>query len=74
MASSNPFRVGSWEWGVLVHQNHAAGGGNGSIMVGMFVCLCLASKKPSERKFFVPAGTDLGVKLLRTQCHSWHNL
>jgi hypothetical protein len=30
----------------------------------MFVCLCLASKKPSEREFFVPAGTDLGVKLL----------
>ena len=28
------------------------------------VCLCLASKKPSEREFFVPAGTDLGVKLL----------
>jgi hypothetical protein len=34
-------------------------------MVGMFVCLCLTSKKPSEREFFVPAGTDLGVKLLR---------
>jgi hypothetical protein len=32
--------------------------------VGMFVCLCLASKKPSEQEFFVPAGTDLGVKLL----------
>ena len=26
--------------------------------------LCLASKKPSEREFFVPAGTDLAVKLL----------
>ena len=26
--------------------------------------LCLASQKPSEREFFVPAGTDLGVKLL----------
>jgi hypothetical protein len=34
-------------------------------MVGMFVCLCLASKKPSEREFFVPARTDLGVKLLK---------
>ena len=34
-------------------------------MVGMFVSLCLASKKPSEREFFVPVGTDLGVKLLR---------
>jgi hypothetical protein len=33
-------------------------------MVGMFVCLCLTRKKPSEQEFFVPAGTDLGVKLL----------
>jgi len=33
-------------------------------MVGMFVCLCLASQKPSEREFFLPAGTHLGVKLL----------
>ena len=49
---------------MLIHQNHAAGEENGSIMVGMFVCLCLASKKPSEREFFVPARTDLGVKLL----------
>ena len=39
-------------------------GGNPSVMVGMFVCLCLASKKPSEREFFVPARTDLAVKLL----------
>jgi hypothetical protein len=30
----------------------------------MFVCLCLPSKKPSKQEFFVPAGTDLGVKLL----------
>jgi hypothetical protein len=30
----------------------------------MFVCLCLASQKPSKREFFVPARTDLGVKLL----------
>jgi hypothetical protein len=36
---------------VFIHQNHGAGGGNSSIMVGMFVCLCLASKKPSEREF-----------------------
>ena len=64
MASSNPFRVGSQGWGTLVHQNHATGDENGSIMVGMFVSLCLTSKKPSEREFFVPAGTDLGVKLL----------
>jgi hypothetical protein len=64
MASSNPFPVGSRGWGMLDRQNHAAGGANGSIMVGMFVCLCLTSKKPSEREFFIPAGTDLGVKLL----------
>jgi hypothetical protein len=49
---------------MLIHQNHAAGEEDGSIMVGMFVCLCLASINPSEREFFVPAGTDLGVKLL----------
>jgi hypothetical protein len=48
---------------MFVNQNHAAGGENGSIMVRMFVCLCLASKKPSEWEFFVPAGTDLAVKL-----------
>jgi hypothetical protein len=40
---------------MLIHQNHAAREENGSIVVGMFVCLCLASKKPSEREFFVPA-------------------
>jgi hypothetical protein len=33
-------------------------------MVGMYVCLCLTSKKPSEGEFFVPARTDLGVELL----------
>ena len=49
---------------MFVHKNHAAGGGNGSIMVGMVVFLCLASQKPFEREFFVPARTDLGVKLL----------
>jgi hypothetical protein len=49
---------------MLGQQNHAAGGANGSIMVVVFVCLCLASTKPSEREFFIPAGTDLGVKLL----------
>ena len=49
---------------MLIHQSHAVGEENGSIMLGMFVCLCLASKKASEREFFVPAGTDLGVQLL----------
>ncbi len=52
---------------MLVHRNHGARGENGSIMVVVFVCLCLASKKPSEREFFVPAGTDLGVKLLTSK-------
>jgi hypothetical protein len=32
---------------------------------GIFVCLCLASKKSSEQEFCVPARTDLGVKLLK---------
>ncbi len=68
-ALANPFRRGSWGWGVLDRQNYAAGGANDSIIVGMFVCLCLARKKPSEREFFVPAGTDLGVKLLNSYTH-----
>jgi len=64
-ASSNPLLRGSRGCGIFVHQYHAAGGGNGSIMVGMFVCLCFASKKSSEREFFIPAGTHLAVKLLK---------
>jgi hypothetical protein len=64
-ASFNPFvKRGSREWGMFVHQNHAAGGVNCSIMVGMVVCLCLASQKPSEREFFVPVRTDFGVNSL----------
>jgi hypothetical protein len=47
---------------MFFHKNHAAGGENGSIMVGMFVCLWFASQKPSEREFFIPARTDLGKK------------
>ena len=70
--SPDPFRVGSWEWCTLVHQNHAAGRENSSIMVGMFLALCLASKKPSEREFFIPAGTDLAVMLLKLRRN--HNL
>ena len=49
---------------MFVHQNHAAGGVYCSIMVGMVVCLCLASQKPSEREFFVPVRTDFGVNSL----------
>ena len=36
-------------------------------MVGMFVCLRWASQKLSDREFFIPAGTHLGVKLLTIQ-------
>ncbi len=54
----------------LVHQNHAAGGGNGSIMVGMFVYLCLASQKPSEQEFFVPViGHGIGGKYIPIMAH-----
>ena len=49
---------------MFLHQNHSSGGGNGSIMVGMFVFLCLASQKPSEREFFVLARTDLEKLLI----------
>ena len=64
MVLSNPLWRGSQGSGILVHQNHATGGANGSIMVVMFVSLCLASQKPSDRELFIPARTDLGVKLL----------
>jgi hypothetical protein len=57
-------RRGSLGWGIFVHQNYAAGGGKGSIMVEMFVCLCLASQNLSEREFFVPARMDIGVNSL----------
>ena len=39
-------------------------GKNSSTMVGMFVCLCLASQKPSNWEFFISARIDLGFKLL----------
>ena len=51
---------------MFLHQNHGAGGRNGSIMVGMFVFLCLASQNPFDGEFFVPTRMDLGVKLLST--------
>jgi hypothetical protein len=38
-ASSNPLRRGSRACGMLGQQNHATGGENGSIMVGMCVFL-----------------------------------
>ena len=33
--------------------------------------MCLASKKSSEREFFGPAGTHLGVKLLNETQNNW---
>ena len=36
-ALSNPYQRGSRGRGVFIHQNHGAGGGNGSIMVGVFM-------------------------------------
>ena len=63
-ASSNPFQRGSRGWGMFLHQNHAARGENGSSWWGCLCDVCFASKKSSEREFFVPAGTHLGVKLL----------
>jgi len=47
-----PFRVGSRGWCMLVHQNHATGGENSSIMVGMFVSFCLASTKAFRARVF----------------------
>jgi hypothetical protein len=74
-ALANPFCRGARGWGMLGQQNHAAGGANGSIMVGMFVWLCFASIKPSESEVFVPA-KDLGVKLLNKELilHRWQDL
>jgi len=54
MASSNPFRRGCQGLCMLVRQDHAAGGENGSIMVGMFVSLCLTSQKPPKPEFLFP--------------------
>ena len=42
-ASANPFRRSSRGWGMLARQNHAAGGANSFIMVGMYVSVCFAS-------------------------------
>ena len=43
-------------------------------MVGMFVCLCLASQNPFEREFFVPARTDLGVNRITAKDFSAYGL
>jgi hypothetical protein len=61
VASANTFRRGSRGWGMFHHKNHAAGEANSSIMVGMFVGVCCASQKPSEREISIPARTDIAV-------------
>jgi hypothetical protein len=53
---------------MFVYENNAAGGENGSIIVGMFVCLCVASLKPSEREFFVPTRMDFRCKAEQLNC------
>jgi hypothetical protein len=62
-ASSNPFRRGSRGWGMFIHGNHDARGGNGSSWWGCLCDVCFVSKKSSEREFFVPARTHLDVKI-----------
>jgi hypothetical protein len=42
-------------------KTNAAGGENDSIMVGMFVSLCLASQKPSEKVSFLFQGSRNGL-------------
>ena len=53
-----------WGWGVFIHGNHAPRWENGSSWWGCLCDVCFATKKASERKFFVPSRTHLGVKLL----------
>ena len=75
MASANPFCRGSRGWGMLDWQNRAAGEANGSIMVWLFVFLCLASKQPSEREIFVPVQTDYkDTELPLLLCRALKNL
>jgi hypothetical protein len=50
---------------MLVQQNHAAGGADGSFMVVMFVsCVFQVFRKQKAfwAEVFVPAGTDLAIK------------
>ena len=62
LASTKPFHRGSLGWGMLGQQNHANGGANGYIMVGMWVCLCFAtSLKPSQKGVFCSPQTQNGL-------------
>jgi hypothetical protein len=51
---------------MFIHNgNHDARGENGSSWRGCLCDVCFASKKSSEREFFVPTGTHLAVKLFK---------
>ena len=65
-ASSNPFQRSSRGRGVFIYGNHATRWENASSWWGCLCDVCFASKKSSEREYFVPAGTHLGVKILNT--------
>jgi hypothetical protein len=67
VATSNPLQRGSRGWGMFLHQNHAARWENGSSWWGCLCDVCFASIKSSEREFYVPVGTHLGVKLLKLE-------
>ena len=54
-ATSNPLRRGSRGWGMFLHQNHAAGGANGFIMVVVFVsCVFQVAKSLPSGSFLFP--------------------
>jgi hypothetical protein len=46
---------------MFIHGNHVARGENDSSWWGCLCDVCFASKKSSEREFFVPAGMHLAV-------------
>jgi hypothetical protein len=69
-ALSNPFQGGFRGWGVFIYGNHDARWENGTSWWGCLCDVCFASKNSSEREFFVPAGTQLGV---RVSCQT-HNV
>jgi hypothetical protein len=50
--------------GTLGQQNHATGGGNGFIMVGMFVCLCLARPKAFQEGVFCSHQNGIKYKVV----------
>ncbi len=63
----NPFGRGYLHWIGRIHQSHAVGGANGSIIVVMSVDYCVGGgryfsyysyrRNPTGKEFFVPAGT-----------------